>query len=85
MYNSAKCSCINNSSFDFQQKETKKKINKENIYTMSINEIGKQIFFIVISLLLFFYTESLPILFFKKRNKKTRDSEEYAKETLFTL
>ena len=52
---------------------------------MSINEIGKQIFFIVISLLLFFYTESLPILFFKKRSKKTRDSEEYAKETLFTL
>ena len=36
MYNSAKCSCINKSSFDFQQKETKK--NQERKYLYNVDQ-----------------------------------------------
>ena len=32
-----------------------------------------------------FYTKSLAIIFFKKKKKKIRVSEEYVKVTLFTL
>ena len=73
MYNSAKCSCINKSSFDFQQKETKKKsIKKIFIQCRSMRQVSKS--FSLLFHCYYFFIQKVYLFFSLKKEAKKQET-----------